>query len=158
MSGDRTLLTRDGRRKLEEELQYLKTVKRREITAALREARGHGDISENAEYDAAKDEQGRLEARINDLTHKIATAQIIDDQDIPDHAVYIGAKVKLADKKSGRELHYTLVPADEADFSSGKISVESPIGKGLLGHEVGETVSISVPRGTLEYEIKAIER
>lgn len=158
MPADRTLLTKEGRKRLEEELEYLKTVRRSEIAKMLQEARAHGDISENAEFDAAKDEQARLEARIAELTRKLASAQIIDDTDIPSDKVYVGATVKLLDKKTSREVTYTLVPPDEADFASGKVSIESPIGKGLLGHAQGDVVSITVPRGTLEYEILQISR
>ena len=120
-------LTRQGHKKLMEELEYLKTVKRRELARAVGEARSHGDISENAEYDAAKEAQGLNEKKIAELEEKLAGAKILDDENIPKDEVLIGATVRLRDLDTSEELEYTLVSEMEADYESGKISVSSPI-------------------------------
>lgn len=151
-------LTRDGYEKLRKELEYLKTVKRRDLSSAIAAARAHGDISENAEYDAAKEAQGLNEKRIAELEGILATAQILDDEAISKDEVLIGATVKLKDLDSGEELEYTLVSEDEADYGQNKISVSSPVGRGLLNHKKGDTVEIRVPAGTLKYKIVAIAR
>jgi transcription elongation factor GreA len=151
-------LTRNGYEKLRKELEFLKTVKRREFSKAIGEARAHGDISENAEYDAAKESQGLNEKKIAELEAKLTRAQIIDDQDIPKDEVLIGATVKLKDIKSGEELEYTLVAEEEADYSQGKISVSSPVGSALLNHKEDQTVEIRVPAGVLKYKILKISR
>jgi transcription elongation factor GreA len=151
-------LTRSGHKKLMEELEYLKTAKRRQLSKAVGEARSHGDISENAEYDAAKEAQGLNEKRIAELENKLASARILDDADIPSDEVLIGATVRLKDLGSGEEVEYTLVSEMEADYESGKISVGSPIGSSLLNHKAGETVEIKVPAGILKYKILSISR
>jgi len=151
-------LTPSGHRKLLEELEYLKTVKRRQLSKAVGEARSHGDISENAEYDAAKDAQGLNEKRIAELEEKLAHARILDDTAMPKDEVLIGAKVKLKDLNTDEELEYTLVAAEEADYESGKISVQSPIGSGLLNHKLNEVVEIKIPAGILKYKILQISR
>ena len=151
-------LSPEGYEKLRKELESLKTVKRRELSKAIGEARAHGDISENAEYDAAKDAQGLNEKRIAELEEKLSNAQILDDTDMPKDQALIGATVELKDLDSGEELRYTMVSELEADFSQGKISVTSPIGEGLLGHKVNETVEIEVPAGILKYKIVKISR
>ncbi len=151
-------LTRSGHRKLLEELEYLKTVKRRQLSKAVGEARSHGDISENAEYDAAKDAQGLNEKKISELEEKLAYAKIIDDVAMPRDEVLIGAKVRLKDLDTGEELEYMLVSAEEADYESGKISVTSPIGSGLLNHKLNEIVEIRIPVGILKYQILQISR
>ncbi len=151
-------LTREGCLKLSEKLDYLKSVKRREIAKAIEEARGHGDLSENAEYDAAKEELTRNERNIADLQDKLSGCRIIDDEDIPRDKVYIGATVKLHDLVDNEEVDYLLVSEAEADFKSGKISITSPIGRGLLGHKEGETVEITTPAGVLRYKIIRIMR
>jgi len=151
-------LTPSGHRKLLEELEYLKTVKRRQLSKAVGEARSHGDISENAEYDAAKDAQGLNEKRIAELEEKLAHARILDDTAMPKDEVLIGAKVKLKDLNTDEELEYMLVAAEEADYESGKISVQSPIGSGLLNHRLEEIVTIKVPAGTIRYKIIKIDR
>lgn len=150
-------LTPEGYAKLTKELEQMKTIKRRQLSKAIGEARAHGDISENAEYDAAKEAQGLNEKRIAELEAKLVTAQIIDGN-IGTDEVLIGAKVKLKDVDSGEELSYTLVSEEEADYAEGKISVTSPVGGGLLNHKVDEVVEISVPAGVLKYKIIAIER
>ena len=151
-------LTREGYEKLREELEFLKTVKRRELSKAVGEARSHGDISENAEYDAAKEAQALNEKRIAELEEKLSHARIIDDENIPKDEVLIGATVKLRDLDSGGELQYTLVSEIEADYGQGKISIASPVGKGLLGHKENETVEIKTPAGILRYKILKITR
>lgn len=151
-------LTRDGYDKLVQELDSLKTTKRHAISKALAEARAHGDISENAEYDAAKDAQGLNEKRISELEFKLSTARIIDDSNMPKDEVLIGATVKIKDLNSDEELEYTLVSELEADYNQGKISVTSPVGKGLLGHKVGGIAEIKIPAGALKYKILEIRR
>jgi transcription elongation factor GreA len=151
-------LTKKGYQKLAEELEYLKTVKRRELSKAIGAARAHGDISENAEYDAAKDAQGMNEKRIAELEEKLAGARILDDQDISSDEVLIGATVKLKNLDTDEELEYMLVSSEEADFNQNKISVDSPVGSGLLNHKAGEAVEIKVPAGVLKYKILEISR
>ena len=150
-------LTHAGYEKLRKELENLKTKKRRELSKAIGAARAHGDISENAEYDAAKDAQGMNEKRISELETKLATAEILDEN-ISSDEVLIGATVKLKDMKSGEELEYTLVAEEEADYSQGKISVSSPVGSGLVNHKVNEIAEIKVPAGTLKYKVLKITR
>ncbi|MFA5345401.1 MAG: transcription elongation factor GreA [Candidatus Omnitrophota bacterium] len=150
-------LTKKGHQKLMEELEYLKTTKRRALSKAIGEARAHGDISENAEYDAAKDAQGLNEKRIAELEEKLSSARILDEN-MPSDEVLIGAKVRLKDLDSGEELEYTLVSGEEADYEQGKISVSSPIGSGLLNHKINEVVEIKIPAGILKYKILKISR
>ncbi|MBI5143863.1 MAG: transcription elongation factor GreA [Candidatus Omnitrophica bacterium] len=156
-SGD-IYLTRDGYEKLRKELEYLKNVKRKELSKAIGEARSHGDISENAEYDAAKERQGLNEKKISEIEQKLSRARILDHEDIANDEVLIGATVRLKDLDSGEELEYTLVAEEEADYSQGKISVSSPVGLGLLNHKQNETVKIKVPAGILKYKILKITR
>lgn len=158
MSKGDVFLTREGFEKLKEQLDYLMNVKRRELSKEIGRARGFGDISENAEYDAAKEALALNEQRILELQDKLSRARIIEDENIPKDKIYIGAKVQLLDLNSNEELSYTLVAEDEADYSLGKISVSSPVGKGLLGHKIGEIVNIPVPAGILKYKILNITR
>ena len=150
-------LTKEGYQKLVEELGHLKTTKRRALSKAIGEARSHGDISENAEYDAAKDAQGLNEKRISELEQKLSCARILDDNISADE-VLIGARVKLKDLGNGEELEYILVSGEEADYEQNKISVSSPIGSGLLNHKVHEIVEIKIPAGSLKYKILKISR
>jgi transcription elongation factor GreA len=156
--GRGTYLTQEGYEKLHKELEYLKSVKRKECSRAIGEARAHGDISENAEYDAAKDAQGLNEKRINELETYLATAKIMDSDAMTSDEVLIGATVRLKDSKSGEELEYTLVAEEEADYSQGKISVTSPVGSALINHKVDDTVEIKVPAGVLKYKVLKISR
>lgn len=158
MAKGRAYLTPEGYEKLRKELEYLKNVKRKELSKAIGEARSHGDISENAEYDAAKEAQGLNEKKIAELNERLATAQIIDEENMSKDEVLIGATVKLKDLASGEELEYTLVSEEEADYSQNKISVSSPVGSGLMNHKKGDTVDIKVPRGVLKYKILNISR
>jgi len=156
MSGE-IYLTQEGYEKLSSELEYLKTVKRRQLSKAVGEARAHGDISENAEYDAAKDAQGHNEKQIAELEDKLSRVRILD-KNIPQDQVLIGAKVKLMDMDTQEEMEYTLVSELEADYNQNKVSVSSPVGEGLLGHKENEVVEIKVPAGLLKYKIIEISR
>lgn len=151
-------LTREGERKLHEELKYLKEVRRPQVINALEEARRKGDLSENGEYDAAKEEQRNVQSRINQLEVMIRSIRILDDQNISSDRAYIGARVELEDLATGQQLHYILVNEVEADFKARRISTVSPIGKGLLGKAVGEIAEINVPKGTLRYRVTGITR
>ena len=151
-------LTPDGYEKLRKELEHMKKVKRKQLSRAIGEARSHGDISENAEYDAAKEAQGLNEKRIAELENKLAFAHIIDDSMMSKDEVLIGATVKLKDIDSGEDLEYKLVAEEEADYSQNKISVSSPVGTGLLNHKKGDKVEINVPGGVLRYKIVQIAR
>ena len=137
---------------------YLTTVKRRELAKAVGNARAHGDISENAEYDAAKEAQALNERKIAELEETLANVQLIDDSNIPKDEALLGATVKLKDMESGEELEYKLVSESGADFAENKISVTSPVGKGLLGHKKNQIVRINVPAGVLKYKILKISR
>ncbi len=149
-------LTPEGYEKLKQELEHLKTVERPKIAQAIAEARDKGDLSENAEYDAAKDAQGMLEKRINDLTKILANARILNTDELDTSEVRILTRVKVLNKKTGKEVVYQLVSASEADLKNKKISVSSPVGKGLLGKKVGETAIIKTPAGQVEFEILEI--
>ena len=151
-------LTRERLVELEHELHDLKLHGRAEMAQKIGEARSHGDLSENAEYDAAKEAQQHLELRIAKLEHTLSRARIIESKELPNDKVYILSKVKLKDLKSKDEVVYILVSPEEADFEKDKISVTSPLGKGLLGKTAGDTVKIPVPAGTLEYKIIEINR
>jgi len=153
-----TYLTQDGYAKLHEKLDYLVRVRRKEIAKMLEHARSFGDLSENAEYDTAKHEQRMNEIQISELAVKLSSARVIGDGEIAGDKVYFGATVKLLDLNSNEELEYTLVSEDEADFFQNKISVSSPVGKGLLGKAENDTVKIEVPAGILNYRIIQITR
>ena len=158
MSIQKTYLTKEGYEKLRKKLEYLKTVRRRELSKEIGIARKHGDLKENSEYDAAKNAQGLNEAKIFELESKLSNGRIIDYEDIPTDKVLIGAIVKLKDLDSGEKIQYTLVSELEADFSEGKISVSSPVAQSLLGHKENETVEIKIPAGILRYKILKISR
>ncbi|MFH1644913.1 MAG: transcription elongation factor GreA [Candidatus Omnitrophota bacterium] len=151
-------LSKEGFEKLQKELEYLKTTKRRALAKQVGEARDHGDISENAEYDAAKDAQGMNEKRISELEDKLGHARILDDANMSKDEILIGANVKLEDMEFGDTIDYVLVSEVEADFAAGKISVTSPVGQALLGHKKGDLVEISVPAGVLKYKVLEISR
>jgi len=157
-SQDVIYLTRKRLREIEEELHELKLNGRKQIAQDIAEARGHGDLSENAEYDAAKEAQEHLERKIMQLELTLSKARIIESGDLPNDKVYILSNVTLEDVKTKEKMTYTLVSNEEADFDEGKISVSSPIGKALLGRELGEVVKINVPAGTLEYKILEVTR
>lgn len=151
--GKVTFITQEGLNKLKKELEHLMNVERPAISKQIGEAIEKGDISENAEYDAAKDAQGMLEAKIAQLRGKIANARIIDESKIDTSAVQILNKVTIKNKKNNAIMQYTIVSEHEADLKSGKISIETPIAKGLLGKKVGEVVDIQVPSGIIPFEI-----
>ncbi len=151
-------LSREGYEKMDAELRDLKTRGRKEIAEEIAEARAKGDLSENAEYDAAKEAQGHLEKKIAELENTLATSTILDDKDIDTSKVYLLSTITMLNKKTNKEMKLTLVSKDEADFKKGKISVDSPIGQGILGKEIGDVAKVKVPAGTLELEIKKIER
>jgi transcription elongation factor GreA len=153
-----TFLTREGCDRLKEELKILKTVKRKEIANALDKARQLGDLSENAEYDSAKQSQAINEKRIRELEEKILTARIMDNKSTSSDKAYIGAKLKLIDIDSKEDIDYMLVTEDVADYAEGKISISSPVGKALLGCKIGDIVNVKVPAGTLRYKITGISR
>ncbi len=147
-----------GLKKLKDELNQLESVERPEISRQIAEARDKGDLSENAEYDAAKEAQGMLEAKISKLKEIIGKARIIDESKIDDSKVLLFSTVKIKNKKNKAKMTYTIVPEKEANLKQGKISVDSPIAKGLLGKEVGDEVDIKVPAGLLTFEIVDISR
>ncbi|MCQ2348134.1 MAG: transcription elongation factor GreA [Paludibacteraceae bacterium] len=151
-----TYMTADGLQKLKEELQFLEGTERPRVIAAIAEAREKGDLSENAEYDAAKEEQGHLESRIAMLKGKIMEARIIDESTIKTDEVQILTKVRVKNRKNGQEKVYQLVTEGEANILEGKIAVTTPIAKGLLGKKVGEVAQVNVPAGTIEFEILGI--
>lgn len=155
---EKNYLSRKGFEELEEELKDLKGRGRREIAEEIAEARAKGDLSENAEYDAAKEAQGMLEKRIAELENALANARILDEEDINTDKAYLLSTLTIYNHTVDKEVQYTLVSKDEANFKEGKISVDSPIGQALLGSEQGEVVEVDVPAGTLELEIKKIER
>jgi transcription elongation factor GreA len=150
--------TEEGLKKLKDELNHLKSHERASISRQIAEARDKGDLSENAEYDAAKDAQGMLELKISKLEEVISNARIIDETKLDMSKVLVLSKVKIKNVKTGQVMKYTLVSEDEADFKSGKISVSSPIGKGLLGKKVGDVAEIDVPSGAMKFEVVEISR
>ena len=150
--------TAEGLKKLREELDYLKNVMRPKASQDIADARDKGDLSENAEYDAAKEAQGMLEMRIAKLEETHANARLIDESHLDTSKVLVLSNVRIKNQTNGMELKYTLVAESEADLKTGKISVTSPIGKGLLGKSVGEIAEITVPNGTLIFEVLEITR
>ena len=150
--------TKEGFQKLKEELEHLESVERPEISRQIAEARNKGDLSENAEYDAAKNAQGMLELQIAKLQEEIRNARIIDESKMDTSKVLILSVVKIKNLKNKAVMTYTLVPENEADLKSGKISVSSPIAKGLLGKQVGDKAEIQVPAGKMTFEIIEIKR
>jgi len=154
---DKTYLTKGGYNRLKHELDDLKTNVRQQVLEKITEAKSHGDLSENAEYEAAKEEQAQVESRISTLERVLSTATILDEKDIKTDRVYILTTVSLKDLDRDKEVEYTLVSSEEADSENGKISVKSPIGRNLLGKSVGEIVEIKVPKGTMRYEVLNIK-
>ena len=146
-------MTEEGYKKMLEEITFLETVKRPEISRQIAEARDKGDLSENAEYDAAKEAQGLLEMKIAQLKDKVANARMIDDTELSTHTVQILKKVKIKNTKNNAVMQYMLVSESEANLKEGKIAVSTPIGKGLLGKKVGDIAEIQVPSGIMTFEI-----
>ncbi|MDA9319144.1 transcription elongation factor GreA [Flavobacteriaceae bacterium] len=155
---DVSYYTIEGLKKLKDELSHLKDIERPKASNAIGEARDKGDLSENAEYDAAKEAQGMLEMKISKLEEVFSNARVIDESQLDLSKVLVLSKVKIKNLNNQMQLNYKLVAESEADLKSGKISVSSPIGKGLLGKKVGEVAEVIVPNGTLKFEIISIER
>ncbi|NLK37456.1 MAG: transcription elongation factor GreA [Epulopiscium sp.] len=158
MAEKKVVLTYEGLKKMEEELETLKTVRRKEVAEKIKEARGQGDLSENAEYDSAKEEQAEIEARIVVLEKMLRNAEVIDDEEVSRDVISVGSIVKLYDLEFNEEVEYIIVGSAEADPMNGKISNESPVGKGLLGHKAGETITIDTPSGDVVFRIEAINK
>lgn len=152
------ILSAEGLAKLEEELEYLKVVKRKEIAEKIKEARSFGDLSENSEYDAAKEAQASMEQRVVEIENIIQNAKIVSAQDSPSDVVSICSSVKVYDCDFEEEIVYTIVGSTEADPLNNKISDESPIGQGLLGKKLGETVDVDTPNGTITFKILEIQK
>jgi len=150
--------TAEGLKKLRDELDHLKSIERPKASQAIAEARDKGDLSENAEYDAAKEAQGLLEMKISKMEEVVANARLIDESQLDVSKVLVLSTVKIKNQTNGMEMKYTLVAESEADLKTGKISVTSPIGRGLLGKSVGELAEINVPNGVLKFEILEISR
>jgi len=150
--------TAEGLKKLREEVEYLKNIERPKASQAIADARDKGDLSENAEYDAAKEAQGLLEMKIAKMEEILANARLIDETQLDVSKALVLSTVKIKNQTNGMEMTYTLVAESEADLKTGKISVTSPIGKGLLGKKVGEIAEINVPNGILKFEILEITR
>jgi len=157
MDEKETLLTPEGLRKLEEELEFLKTVKRKEVAERIKQAKEFGDLAENSEYEDAKNEQAFMEGRILTVEAMLRNAKVIDNHDVRSDVVTVGATVRLEDE-AGEELNYTIVGSPEADPRHDRISNESPVGRALLGKRKGQTVTVKAPGGTIKYTIKAIKR
>lgn len=158
MSEKKYLITNDGLRKLEEELEFLKTVKRKEVTEKIKVARGYGDLSENSEYDEAKNEQAFLEGRIAEIENKLKNVELIDESEITTDIVSIGSMVTLYDYTFEEEVTYTIVGSAESDTFENKISNESPVGSELIGKKIGEEFMVNTPGGNCKYKIINIER
>ncbi|MGM9972593.1 MAG: transcription elongation factor GreA [Clostridiaceae bacterium] len=152
------IMTYEGVKKLEDELEHLKTVKRKEITEKIKVALGYGDLSENSEYDEAKNEQAFTEGRIIQLENMLKNAEVVDENDISTDVVSIGSKVKVKDYEFDEEVDYTIVGSAEADPMEFKISNESPVGRGLMGKKVGDIVEVTVPGGVNKFEVLEIRR
>ena len=151
------LLTPEGLKKLKQEIDYLSNEKRREVAERIKEAREFGDISENSEYDDAKNEQAMLEARIASLEDKLRSASVIDAKELSNDIVRVGSHVDVQDEDSGRNLTYTIVGSTEADPANRRLSNESPVGKALLGHKHGDVVNVTVPKGEIKLKIIKID-
>lgn len=158
MTEKEIFLTAEGLKKIEEEYDELRTVRRKEVADRIKQALAFGDISENSEYDEAKNEQARLEERIAKLERTLRNARIIDDEDISAEIVSIGSRVTVKDIEYNEEIQYTIVGSAEADPYEEKISNESPVGRALIGRKAGDIVDVQVPDGVIKYEIVSISR
>lgn len=158
MASESTIITSAGRAEIEERVRYLKEVRRQEIADEIKEARGFGDLSENAEYDEAKNEQARIEAEIANLEKTLRIAHVVDETDVDTQRVNVGTYVRILDKETDEEERYQIVGSAEADLSKGKISNESPVGAALLGKKTGQTVRVETPGGIVRYKILEIHR
>ena len=153
MAVKEVLLTPEGLQKLKDEIQYLTGEKRREVAERIKHAREFGDISENSEYDDAKNEQAMLEQRIAQLEERLASARVIEREDVPAGVVDVGTRVRLKDVDANQTIEYVIVGSAEANPAQGKLSNESPVGKAIIGRKKGETVEVAAPRGSLKYKI-----
>ncbi|MDD6805420.1 MAG: transcription elongation factor GreA [Lachnospiraceae bacterium] len=158
MAEKKNIMTYEGLKKIEEELQYLKVEKRQDIAQKLKEARAQGDLSENAEYDAAKDEQRDIEARIDELEKILKNAEVVDEDEIDLDKINVGCQVKILDMEFNEELEYKIVGSTEANSLKGKISNESPVGMALIGKKVGDVVDVETQVGVLKYKVLGIQR
>lgn len=158
MQEKKNILTYEGLRKYEDELHDLKVVKRREVAQKIKEAREQGDLSENAEYDAAKDEQRDIEARIEDIEKILKNAEVVVEEEVDLDKISIGCQVKILDCEYDEELEYKIVGSTEANSLKGKISNESPVGRALLGKTIGDVVKVETQAGELEYKVLSIQR
>ena len=158
MAEKKTLLTYAGLKALEEELENLKVVRRKEVAAKIKEAREQGDLSENAEYDAAKDEQRDIEARIEELEKILKNAEVVVEDEVDLDRINIGCQVKILDLEYDEELDYKIVGSTEANSLKGKISNESPVGKALIGAKIGDIVEVETQAGVIKYKVLEIER
>ena len=158
MEEKKNILTYEGLKKYEDELQDLKVNKRQEVAQKIKEAREQGDLSENAEYDAAKDEQRDIEARIEELEKILKNAEVVDEEEVDLEKINIGCKVRLLDVEFNEELEYKIVGSTEANSLKGKISNESPVGKALIGAKVGDSVAVETQAGTFTYKVLEIQR
>lgn len=158
MEAKKNILTYEGLKKYEEELEHLKVVTRKEIAQKIKEARAQGDLSENAEYDAAKDEQRDIEARIEELEKILKNVEVVVEDEVDLDKINIGCKVKIKDIEFDEELVYKLVGSTEANSLKGKISNESPVGRALIGAKIGDVVEVETPAGMLKYEVLEIQR
>lgn len=154
----KVVMTYEGLKKMEQELENLKTVRRKDVAEKIKEARGQGDLSENAEYDAAKEEQGEIETRIVQLENLLRNAEVIDEEALKMDIVNLGSKVTVLDVEFDEEMEYTIVGSTEADPMNGRISNESPLGIALLGKKMGDSVMADTPDGEVEFKILNIQR
>lgn len=153
MADEKVPMTVNGKKLLDEELKQLMTVERPAVVKAIEIARGHGDLSENADYSAAKERQSFIEGRIQEINSKLARAQVIDPTQIKSDKIVFGASVVLADQESGKEIAYKIVGVDEADVKSGKIGITSPIARALIGKAEGDEVVVNAPKGQIRYDV-----
>jgi len=158
MEEKKNILTYEGLKKYEDELENLKVVRRQEVAEKIKEARAQGDLSENAEYDAAKDEQRDIEARIEELEKILKNAEVVDEDEVDLDRINVGCKVRLKDMTEKEECEYKIVGSSEADSLNGKISNESPVGKALIGAKVGETVKVEIAGEVYKYKVLEIQR
>lgn len=158
MEAKKNILTYEGLKKYEDELQELRVVRRREVAQKIKEAREQGDLSENAEYDAAKDEQRDIEARIEELEKILKNVEVVDEDEVDLDKINIGCKVKILDFEYNDELEYKIVGSTEANSLKGKISNESPVGKALIGAKVGDVITVETPAGTFQYKVLEIQK
>ena len=158
MAAKQTVITDEGLKKLEQELEFLKTVKRKEVAEKIKVALSFGDLSENSEYDEAKNDQAILEGRITEIENQLKNVRVLDESELTTEKVHIGGKVEIKDLEDGDVCEYRIVGSTESDPMNGLISDESPVGKGLLDHKVGDVVEIEVPAGVVKYEILGISK